>query len=110
MKTRLLRYLTAVGLLSLALTPAMSAEFPESLQVTQPAKALAESPNGIYIIQMIDDPVVAYKGGIKGLKATKPNKGKKIDPNSPHVVGYVDYLQAKHDKALGKVGGVPGPR
>ena len=105
MKRKLLHYLTAVGLLSLALTPAISAESTESLKPGYLAKALPESPNGIYIIQMIDDPVVAYDGGIKGLRKTKPQKGKKIDPNSPNVVAYVDYLKGKHDAALAKVGG-----
>jgi hypothetical protein len=83
----------------------MSADFTESLEAVQLVKALTESPNGIYIIQMIDDPVVAYKGGIKGLRATKPRSGKKIDPNSPNVTAYVDYLRGKHDAALAKVGG-----
>jgi hypothetical protein len=66
---------------------------------------LTKSPNGIYIVQMIGDPVVAYKGDVKGLKATKPPRGKKIDPNSPAVVRYVDYLAGKHDAALARVGG-----
>lgn len=105
MKTKLLRILTAVGLLGFALTPAISAEFTETLGPGYLANALPESPNGIYIIQMIDDPVVAYEGGIKGLRATKPRQGKKIDPNSPNVTAYVDYLRSKHDAALAKVGG-----
>ncbi len=32
------------------------------------------SPNGVYIVQMIDSPVVAYKGEIKGLRPL-PQKG-----------------------------------
>jgi subtilisin family serine protease len=72
-----------------------------------PAKKdeIAESSNGIYIVQMIDEPVVAYEGTIKGLKATAPKNGDKIDPNSPAVVNYVSFLVGKHDQALGKVGG-----
>jgi subtilisin family serine protease len=69
------------------------------------ADAVPESPNGIYIIQMIGDPVVAYEGGIKGLKATKPRKGKKINPNSQHVIDYVRHLNGKHAQALNSVGG-----
>jgi subtilisin family serine protease len=72
-----------------------------------PAKKdeIAESSNGVYIVQMIDEPVVAYEGTIKGLKATAPKNGDKIDPNSPAVVNYVSFLVGKHDQALGKVGG-----
>jgi subtilisin family serine protease len=72
-----------------------------------PAKKdeIAESSNGVYIVQMIDEPVVAYEGTIKGLKATAPKNGDKIDPNSPAVVNYVSFLVGKHDQALGNVGG-----
>jgi len=61
--------------------------------------------NSVYIVRMADDPVVAYKGGIKGYSATAPKKGQKIDPDSPQVAKYLGYLTAKHDMALGKVGG-----
>lgn len=69
------------------------------------ATPVTESANGIYIVRMVDDPVVAYEGGVKGLKATKPKAGKKIDPNSQAVVAYVDYLTVKQNEALDKVGG-----
>jgi len=59
----------------------------------------------LYIVEMIDPPAVAYTGGIAGLKATKPNRGKKIDPLNNDVVKYVGHLTAKHDAALQGVGG-----
>ena len=68
-------------------------------------KAPGKAKNGVYIVQMADAPVVAYQGGVPGLKATAPKKGQKIDPNSPEVVNYVTYLNGKHDAALAKVGG-----
>ena len=68
-------------------------------------KAGQQFNNGVYIVQMADDPVVAYNGGIKGLKATAPKNGQKIDPNSADVVNYVSYLNGKHNGALAKVGG-----
>ena len=67
--------------------------------------SLSESPNGVYIVQMVDSPVVTYKGEIKGLKATAPKNGQKIDPNSSDVINYVSYLTGKHNGALNKVGG-----
>ena len=66
---------------------------------------IKESSDGVYVIQMVDNPVVAYKGGINGLKATAPKNGQKIDPNGSDVVNYVSYLTGKHDNALNKVGG-----
>ena len=32
-----------------------------------------------YIVQMADQPVAAYKGGVRGYASTKPNRGSKID-------------------------------
>jgi subtilisin family serine protease len=64
----------------------------------------AEKAEATYIVQMIDDPVVAYDGGISGLASTKPKNGKKIDPTSGKVVKYVDYLNGKHNGALNGVG------
>jgi subtilisin family serine protease len=60
---------------------------------------------GVYIVQMVDDPVVAYKGGVPGLKATKPGKGQKINPFSQDVVAYKAYLDARHGQVLSSVGG-----
>ena len=60
---------------------------------------------GTYIVQMAQSPVVAYTGGVAGLKATKPAKGQKIDPASPDVVKYVGHLKATHDAALSSAGG-----
>ena len=64
-----------------------------------------KSPNGLYIVRMADAPVVAYSGGIPGLKATKPAAGKKINPLSAEVAKYVGYLNGKHDAAVASVGG-----
>jgi subtilisin family serine protease len=58
-----------------------------------------------YIVQMLADPVVSYKGGIAGYPATKPPPGEKIDPSSTNVIMYVGYLKARHNEALAKVGG-----
>ncbi len=63
-------------------------------------KAGSPSAAGLYIVQMSDQPAVAYGGGIPGFKATKPAKGQKIDPNSPDVIKYTGYLNRKHDGAL----------
>ena len=70
-----------------------------------PMPATAKAPitgqfkqDGNYIVQMADLPVVAYEGGTKGLKATAPKAGKKINPNSAAVKAYTDYLahHARH--------------
>jgi hypothetical protein len=58
----------------------------------------------VFIVQMRDDPAVVYSGGIGNLKATKPGKGQKLNPNSADVRKYVTYLDGNHDRALAAVG------
>ncbi|MBI5353220.1 MAG: S8 family peptidase [Chloroflexi bacterium] len=63
------------------------------------------SPNGLYIVQMKQAPVVSYEGDVQGFSATKLNSGEKIDRNDADVQKYVDYLQVQHDAVVNKVGG-----
>jgi hypothetical protein len=49
--------------------------------------------------------VATYDGGVPGLKATRPAKGRKIDPTDHNVRAYVSHLDAKHDAELARVGG-----
>ena len=84
---------------------ATRATVTEDLVQDGTAGAPEASENGVYIVQMADAPVVAYDGGVKGLRATKPKKGQKINPNSAAVVKYVEYLTGRHDAAVAKTGG-----
>jgi hypothetical protein len=96
------RLVTALGaslLLLAALLPTATAAQPVARNgAHQFTKA------GIFIVEMRDLPVVAYDGSIKGLAATKPAKGQKIDPNSAVVTRYVGYLDGRHDAELKGVG------
>ena len=69
------------------------------------APASAKQQSNGYIVRMSEDPVVAYRGGIPGLRATKPARGQKIDPDSTDVVRYAAYLESRHDAALARAGG-----
>jgi hypothetical protein len=91
---------------ALALLLALPLAVPSAFSAQEgqpPGQSKRESR--LYIVQMADAPVVAYTGGIAGLRATKPNRGQKIDPTSPDVVRYAGFLTAKHDDALLRVGG-----
>ena len=65
----------------------------------------SKAVNNAYIVQMADRPVSAYTGGISGYPATKPTRGRKIDPNDPQVARYLGYLASRQDAALAGVGG-----
>jgi len=60
--------------------------------------------NTVYIVRLTENPIVAYDGGVKGIKATKPGKNKKINPNNKNVIAYGNYLTDKHNALMGSVG------
>lgn len=64
----------------------------------------AKAGPSIYIVFMDENPVVAYEGDIPAFVATKPGKGKKINPKSAHVKKYAKRLKESHDAALKAVG------
>jgi subtilisin family serine protease len=67
--------------------------------------SLGKGLNGVYIVQLLDDPVVAYTGTVPGFNATKAKKGQKIDPADADVVNYAAYLDSRHDDVLARAGG-----
>ena len=78
---------------------------PSASQFREGRSAAPQRTNKLYIVRMVDQPVVSYAGGLPGLAATKPARGQKIDPNNGNVTGYAGYLDAQHNRALGAVGG-----
>jgi hypothetical protein len=69
-----------------------------------PSPQAEQAASQVYIVQMAEQPVVAYSGGIAGYPATKPAKGQKIDSLDPKVIKYAGFLDGKHDLAMRAVG------
>lgn len=90
---------------SFALFVLLALLFSVAAPVSAQGGSKASNGAGTYIVQMIEDPVVAYEGGIRGLKATAPQQGEKINPFNPDVVKYAAFLDARHDAAINSVGG-----
>lgn len=105
MYRKIFSVLSLVLVLAVAFSAVAPAAAQPSLKNGDGGNDVKKSSNGVYVVQMLDNPAVAYQGGIPGLKATAPKNGQKIDPNSADVVNYVSYLKGKHDAALNKVGG-----
>ena len=67
----------------------------------------AQAPAGkgqSYIVLMEGAPLAAYEGDIKGLPATKPAEGKKLNPNSAAAKKYDAYLKGNQKKVQRSVG------
>ena len=98
------------ALLSAALALGIAAVAPVAIASPEdadavPGKSRGKPANDLYIIRMVDSPVVAYDGGLPGYPATKPRKGTKINPDDPKVVRYAAYLEARQNDAIARVGG-----
>jgi subtilase family protein/fibronectin type III domain protein/PA domain-containing protein/peptidase inhibitor I9 len=104
---RIIRLISALVLVAFGVNPSpvtrVTAQGQEQGQ--RLATRTASRTNSVYIVQMIDAPAGSYVGGVAGLPATKAPRGAKLDPNSPDVVRYGAFLQARHDQALGRSGG-----
>ena len=106
MNRKMFGFITLIAVVAMAFSMVVPTSAQNALQVGGDVEfSVPESANGIYIIQMLDKPVVAYEGDIQGLKATKPAHGKKINPNSNAVTSYVSYLADTHDAILENVNG-----
>lgn len=107
---RNVRLMAAVAILATAIeAPARIQAAQDGLQdpdqVPGAAASVAARANNLYIVQMADFPAASYTGGLQGFPATKPNRGQKINPNNPSVIGYAGYLDGRHTEALNGVGG-----
>ena len=89
--------------LLVALMLLLTAALPTTILGRAPAAPFTKG--GIFIVQLAELPVVAYDGSIKGLRATKPADGAKIDPTATDVVRYVGYLNGRHNGELNAAGG-----
>jgi hypothetical protein len=58
-----------------------------------------------FIVQLAEFPVSSYEGGVAGYERTKPNRGEKVNPGNPNVIGYAGYLERRHAAVLARVGG-----
>ena len=86
--------LAAVVLIALAMSATASSRMEG---------AAADTRSAVYIVRMVDQPVAAYTGGVPGIAATKPAKGKKINDEDPNVVRYSAHLKDKHSQVAQKV-------
>src|SRR5689334_15239517 len=58
----------------------------------------------LYLVQMREAPVANYRGEVRGLAATKPARGHRVNKSDPNVARYVDYLRTKQDAVARSVG------
>ena len=94
-----------ISAMAIALACGVAGTAVGQAQTEDNASGKSKLTNSVYVVRMVDAPVVAYDGKIKGYQATRPRKGEKINPDDPNVASYFGYLAGKHDTVLQNVGG-----
>ena len=78
---------------------------PPSAPETVASAGVAKSPNGVYIVELKDQPVVSYEGGTPGLAPTAILPGANLDKTSADVRSYVSHLDQRRAAVLSTVQG-----
>jgi hypothetical protein len=77
-----------------------------ALAITTAGSAQAEQQNNdvtsLYIVQLVDEPLASYDGGVAGLAATRPAQGQKVDAGSSAARAYRNYLSTKKRDVLSR--------
>ncbi|WP_207948369.1 S8 family peptidase [Metallococcus carri] len=71
---------------------------------TPASSAPAKQQNGRYIVQLTGAPVASYTGGVAGIPATKPAKGKKVNRDSAAAKQLSARLKSQQTQALTRAG------
>src|SRR6266542_2826781 len=88
-------------MLAVISTPPVSATTPS---LSAGATTATVYSDGTYIVTFFDEPVTSYEGYLGGFPATRPQAGRKLDPDSPAVLRWQQHLVAQHDAALAAIG------
>ncbi|MCC5575066.1 S8 family serine peptidase [Microtetraspora sp. AC03309] len=68
---------------------------------------LTAGPTDTYIVTLAEQPLATYDGGVAGIPATKPGKGKKVDIGSANAKRYRDHLKSRQDQVSRSVDATP---
>ena len=103
--TRILVPIALIASVLLGLPPSLAGAQPSGTRspTAAPGRAVTYT-DGRYLVTFADEAVASYEGYEAGFQATRPQPGRKVDPNSPAVVAWQRHLEAKHDAALARVG------
>ena len=77
---------------------------PAAAAPPEPASPLPAAEPGRYIVTLKGKPIATYGGEVKGLKATRPTKSRKISATTTRAKRYRSYLERQQDLVAARVG------
>lgn len=69
-----------------------------------PGIGISDGEPQTYIVQLADRPIAVYDGEIRGLAATRPAAGEKVDVTSSAAQAYSDHLASERARTLSDLG------
>ncbi|MEN3609289.1 protease inhibitor I9 family protein [Plantactinospora sp. ZYX-F-223] len=67
-------------------------------------RSAAPTAPGRYVVELTEEPVTAYSGGVSGLTRTRPAPGQRLAPDSTAARAYRKHLDARRDAVLAATG------
>ncbi|MFI6262602.1 S8 family peptidase [Micromonospora sp. NPDC051006] len=68
------------------------------------AAPAGSGPTARYLVQLDDEPLATYAGGVAGIAATRPTRGAKLNRNSGTAQAYREHLRQQRADVLKSVG------
>lgn len=65
-----------------------------------------DAPATMHVVQLLDEPLAGYSGGLPKLAATRPQRGARLDPGAAEVGRYRHYLDRQRRAVLRRLPGV----
>ncbi|MFY9513191.1 MAG: S8 family serine peptidase, partial [Rubrivivax sp.] len=96
--------LNRIGFAVAVLAAACSAQAQTHSVDAQQAGTLAASGRKVYIVQMTGAPVATYAGNVRGLAATKPAAGTRLNTRSAAARAYANHLDTRRAAVLARLG------
>lgn len=72
-----------------------------------PQRSTLDKQKKVYIVQLADKPIAAYRGQMPGLAATAPGTSRKLNMQSSQTRSYADFLDSRRRQVLSAI---PGAR
>ena len=106
--TARLKLVPALSLIALAIgtLSATSAVQAQTVKQLVPGDTKVGASKQTYIVQLADAPLASYSGQLRGLAATRPVAGSKLDARSAAARAYTGYLDAQRNAVLSRLQGV----
>ncbi|GGO27412.1 S8 family serine peptidase [Micromonospora parathelypteridis] len=77
---------------------------PGGSRAATPMAAVDETGSGMYVVELAEEPLTSYAGGVSGLARTRPAAGSRLDVTSAPSQAYRGHLDAQRKAVVSAAG------